>query len=348
LLSLGQNSFSPLSKNTSSDPPSSNMPVASSSRRQRRLVRNRDPSSDAIEEDGPIQHSAEEDVEEDEDEDAGVRSKALKVKREKGLLDAGLGDIEDQPVDRTAMPKLGGMASDWASIRGVHTNSYNLAKDVAASFAEFAEGDEGEKTLVEIDQIMRRLIDTEAVLVSHENVLKDIQAQVATESITDIIKRYDEGCTVKAAEYEKKTSRQKYAKHDDYLKFKQAIFEIQNRDTPMPPINDFIPAETGDNSDDEDDIQVGGVTQDYKDPLTLTIFVDPYTSQVCGHSFSKESIMSYMSGKRSVKCPATGCDKTFYTNDLKPNKELAKKAKEAARRERMRDEEDSDEDEVIE
>ncbi len=77
--------------------------------------------------------------------------------------------------------------------------------------------------------------------------------------------------------------------------------------------------ETGDNSDDEDDIQVGGVTQDYKDPLTLTIFVDPYTSfvqpalifffllmfvtsdsQVCGHSFSKESIMSYMSGKRSV------------------------------------------------
>lgn len=39
-------------------------------------------------------------------------------------------------------------------------------------------------------------------------------------------------------------------------------------------------AESGDDSDDEDDVQIGGVTQDYKCPLTLTIFVDPLTSCV--------------------------------------------------------------------
>lgn len=37
-------------------------------------------------------------------------------------------------------------------------------------------------------------------------------------------------------------------------------------------------AEEGDDSDDDDDVQVGGVTQDYRCPITLTILVDPLTS----------------------------------------------------------------------
>ena len=36
--------------------------------------------------------------------------------------------------------------------------------------------------------------------------------------------------------------------------------------------------ESGDDSDDDDDVQVGGVTQDYKCPITLTMLVDPLTS----------------------------------------------------------------------
>lgn len=36
--------------------------------------------------------------------------------------------------------------------------------------------------------------------------------------------------------------------------------------------------EEGDDSDDDDDVQVGGVTQDYRCPLTLTLLVDPLTS----------------------------------------------------------------------
>jgi E3 SUMO-protein ligase NSE2 len=37
-------------------------------------------------------------------------------------------------------------------------------------------------------------------------------------------------------------------------------------------------AEEGDVSDDEDDIMVGGVVQDFKCPLTLTMLTDPLTS----------------------------------------------------------------------
>ena len=38
--------------------------------------------------------------------------------------------------------------------------------------------------------------------------------------------------------------------------------------------------EDGDDSDDEDDVQIGGITQDYKCPLTLTHLVNPLTSYV--------------------------------------------------------------------
>jgi len=36
--------------------------------------------------------------------------------------------------------------------------------------------------------------------------------------------------------------------------------------------------EDGDDSDDDDDLEVGGITQDYNCPLTLTTLVDPMKS----------------------------------------------------------------------
>lgn len=63
----------------------------------------------------------------------------------------------------------------------------------------------------------------------------------------------------------------------------------------MPPMTTFIEkgavcakvliganlgdySEPGDASDDDDDVEVGGVTQDYRCPLTLTPLQDPLTS----------------------------------------------------------------------
>jgi hypothetical protein len=63
----------------------------------------------------------------------------------------------------------------------------------------------------------------------------------------------------------------------------------------MPPLTDLIPkgqqiyilcslymlnygTEDGDEEDDEDDLEMGGVTQQYNCPLTLTPLVDPMTS----------------------------------------------------------------------
>ena len=45
-------------------------------------------------------------------------------------------------------------------------------------------------------------------------------------------------------------------------------------------------SEPGDASDDDDDIEIGGVTQDYKCPLTLTPLQDPMTSYASPSPFA--------------------------------------------------------------
>ncbi|CAL1713130.1 unnamed protein product [Somion occarium] len=331
------------------------MPVAGPSRR---IVRRREPSPDAIE-DEASRVASQETVEDDdmEDEDDRPRRKALKVKKEKGAFEKIenpeeiLANLGNQPLDRAALMKVGGVALDWAQIRkGPFSYTFNLIADVAPSFAEFAEGEQGEQSLADLEATMKRLIDTENELSVHETVLNELREKIALgEEVSNVVERYQTGVQEKMAEYKKRTARQKYGKHDQYNKYRQAVFEVQHPDTAMPPVTEFLPREAGDDSDDDDDIQVGGVTQDYKCPLTLTILVDPLTSSVCGHSFSANAIREYMAGKRSVQCPASGCHKMLALADLKPDQELAKKARDAARRERAREtSDDSEDDEVIE
>jgi len=99
-------------------------------------------------------------------------------------------------------------------------------------------------------------------------------------------------------------------------------------------------------SDDDDDIEIGGVTQDYKCPLTLTPLQDPMTSKLCKHSFSGAAIREYLS--HGVKrCPAAGCNKKITLADLKADKALERKAKEHARRVEMNAEDEDVDAEII-
>ena len=125
--------------------------------------------------------------------------------------------------------------------------------------------------------------------------------------------------------------------------------------------------EPGDVSDDDDDVEVGGVTQDYKCPLTLTPLQDPVTSyaptftffglsgtnntfenfrKACNHSFSRAAIREYLS-RGPKNCPATGCNKRITLADLKDDKALERRVKEHARREAMRAEDEDVDAEII-
>ncbi|EGN92140.1 hypothetical protein SERLA73DRAFT_99710 [Serpula lacrymans var. lacrymans S7.3] len=343
------------------------MPTASSSRLKSSARSRRVPSSDGIEEDGLSQQPTQDDVDEggsSSEEEQQPRRKS--VKKEKNAKKRGpqveddnedddridVRNFRDQPLDRKDGAKLHGIAQDWEMTRKqAHQGSFGLVNDVAISLADVMDGDQAEEALAEVDIIMRDLLDIEQEMISHEETLDGIYQRLSQgEAIEGVLDMYEKGVKTQLNDFRKKTSRQKYSKNERYTKFKQGVYEVQHPGEAIPPINEFIPKEDADDSDDDDDLEVGGMTQDYKCPITLTILINPVTSQICGHSFSANAIREFLGNTRKAKkCPASGCNKEISLGDLKPDKELEKKVKIAARRLR-REEDDSDEDvdEVIE
>ena len=81
--------------------------------------------------------------------------------------------------------------------------------------------------------------------------------------------------------------------------------------------------------------------------MTLRAYI--LHSKLCGHSYSAAAIREYLGRGGRKQCPATGCNKMLALSDLDVDDELARRAKEAARRERARESDDDDDDgEVIE
>ena len=57
-----------------------------------------------------------------------------------------LPDTRDHPLDRSQAMKIRAMAGDWSMTREkVHSVSYGFLREVAASVAEFTDGEKGEK-----------------------------------------------------------------------------------------------------------------------------------------------------------------------------------------------------------
>jgi len=165
------------------------------------------------------------------------------------------------------------------------------------------------------------------------------------------VDQYEKGVKKRLGEYRAQTTRQKYAKKPTYQTFREAIHEAQHPGEFIPPITEFIPKEDGDASDDDDELEVGGVTQDYKCPISLTILINPLTSKVCGHSFSAGAIRDFLGNNRTrkQKCPASGCTRQICLEDLEPDKVLEKRVKAAERRlQRQERDEGSDGGEVVE
>lgn len=115
---------------------------------------------------------------------------------------------------------------------------------------------------------------------------------------------------------------------------------------PVPHANTWFPEDTAnesagarrrrnattdhtENDDDEDEIQMTGVTFNSKCPITLQTFKEPYSNSVCSHTFEKSALLAYFNssatvfappnqprnrgqppqGVKQAKCPQTGCEK---------------------------------------
>ncbi|KAF8809574.1 hypothetical protein BYT27DRAFT_7094222 [Phlegmacium glaucopus] len=332
------------------------MPVATSSR-QKLTARRRD-SSD-IENTRPTQAN---DNEDDVSEDDRPRQK-MSVKLEKktnGKIkgkrradaddddedlgsDYGADDDDDEdridvdnfpdhPLQHADLLKLKGISKDWESMQRQTWDKWDSIKDVAAAMAEARDGDPNQESVDELDLIMREFLDVAAEMTAQSQTLDDLHQQVARgEQINNVIERYKAGLQDRLEDYAGKTTRQKYAKNPKYLEFRSSIWN-------------------GDDSDEDDDLEIGGATQNFNCPLTLTPLVNPVTSSVCKHSFSADAIRDYFkkSPGRELKCPASGCNKTFKLSDCRSDDVLAKKVRAHQRRAAAAADDHSDAEEVIE
>ncbi|KAG6890782.1 hypothetical protein C0995_003212 [Termitomyces sp. Mi166 len=354
------------------------MPTATFSRKKSRKRQ----ASSEIEDDGPSLSRGAEQVE-DDDEPRGRRVKKEKkpnmtAKKERVRHDESEHDgdnederidvenFRDQPLSRVDVTKLQGLSRDWNMVAEQVKPNWGVVGDVAVALADYGEGKEVEHGLVELDKLMKGLIDISAEMHAHEKVLEDLAQKIGQgEVLEDFIDLYISNVKQRKEKYDKMTSRQKYAKSQEYASFKNGIYEVQHPGSAIPPITEFIPKEDGDDSDEDDDLEMGGVSQNYNCPITLTLLVDPVTSyvvralkvytcsyanstssDVCQHSFSKAAIFQSFRGSETIKCPASGCTKKFTRANLKPNKALAKRVKAYERRAR-RAAEDDDAEEII-
>ncbi|KAJ3504863.1 hypothetical protein NMY22_g17778 [Coprinellus aureogranulatus] len=343
------------------------MPVSS-----RRKPTNRRMNSEDIEEERPTQDHPMEGVE--SDEDAAPRSSAKKgkattksssqKKREKKEPQAeddasdddeviDVNSFTDQPVPKTQAQYLKGLAEDWRASDLMIRQNWSVLQKIGEGLADIVDGDEEPEEITELDNIMRELIDISAEFQSSHRTLEELHQKIVVndEEVADLKLHYTEGYTKRNEEYAKKTTRQKYAKVPEYIDFKSAVWNAMHPDTPMPPLTNLIEKEAGDESDSDDELEMGGQTQDYKCPITLGLLKDPLTATGCKHSFSAEAIRETFAGKGKgalIPCPAAGCRQRISYEMCKPNAQLAKRVKAYERRiARQEEQEHSDVEEVI-
>ncbi|KAJ7069884.1 zinc-finger of the MIZ type in Nse subunit-domain-containing protein [Mycena amicta] len=336
------------------------MPIATKTTNRRKKQR-QSSESDIEQDNGTQRTKGHDDIDDDDD------SLARPVKHEKGKKkakteeqhtppeeddDDDVIDIDNfpaQPLTRADCQKLKGLSDDWNNVSGTLHGVSDMLGSTGSALVD-SESDELEESLAQLDHLMRDFIDVGAMITSHGKALNDIaQGVFRGEEITDVKDRYLQLIDAANAKYDANTSRQKYAKNEDYTSFKQAVWEAQKPGEAMPPITVLVDHEDGDDSDDDDDIVIGGATQDFKCPLMMTTLNDPYTSTVCKHSFSRNAITEFFNNSsRAKKCPTAGCSKEFTLAQCRPNPQLAKKIKDQERRIRMQQQASDDDDEVIE
>ncbi|KAL0580992.1 hypothetical protein V5O48_000986 [Marasmius crinis-equi] len=348
------------------------MAIASSSRRK---ASRREPTSD-IDEDAPADNSrmqVDDDVDEEEDEEEQSRRTTKKgVKQTQKASTKGKGraetdeededgenhdddedddsviDVEnfpDHPLEKSiGIEKLKGFSSEWNQLANAIEGAESAVEAIALALAESIDGDAAEKEILGIEATLKHLIDVENEVKLQQKLLSDLAQTVATQDVSDIMNRYITGSKEQKKHYKEMTTRQKYAKHATYKTFKESLHAVDHPGEAMPPITDFIPEESGDQDDEDEEIEVGGVTQDFKCPITLRELQDPVTSSICGHSFSRDALRELFANERGgKKCPASGCNKSFRFADCASNKLLAQRMRIHAKRQKEKNAVSADE-----
>ncbi|KIY44809.1 hypothetical protein FISHEDRAFT_77219 [Fistulina hepatica ATCC 64428] len=258
-------------------------------------------------------------------------------------------NLVDQPLTANEYKTLKNLAGDWTMLANKILQCSDTVRDVAVSLAENTEGDEQAEGIETLDHLMRDLIDVSREMGCNCTALNELHDTMdGGEKISNIVERYQSETSRLIEEYKGKTSRQKYAKSNDYFQFREGIYEVTNPGEGIPPLSMLIPKEDDDESDDDDDLEIGGVQQTYQCALSLKPLTDPLTSRSCKHSFDRAAITDMIRQSRgNVRCPAAGCNKMLTMDIMEENKDLARATQRFQKRQRRHAAEESDDAEEI-
>lgn len=274
----------------------------------------------------------------DEDEDEGG-SEGNEHEQEQQTNEQQATEPGPQPLGPSSSMALKALIKDYDEGLLSVDATRQIISDAAVEWAAVTQNPGKKGDL--LDRDYRELIDTEEEMRTRREALKAISNAVASgQAVFDAVEQYKIQVKRALTAYHQKTMRQKYLNHKGYNDFHQCVWEAWN-DEAMPPLQDRFPAEVGD-EDEDDDIAVGGVKEDFKCPLTMALLDCPVTSAGCGHSYSKDAISGYLEQcqrrRERPQCPRAGCEKTISASTLRDDRDLEKRVRRHKRRLEQREE----------
>ncbi|KAI1429733.1 zinc-finger of the MIZ type in Nse subunit-domain-containing protein [Xylaria sp. FL1777] len=156
-----------------------------------------------------------------------------------------------------------------------------------------------------------------------------------------------------AADYATRSLEQRYAVDNDYIGFKRlwwdAVHSVDGK--PLPDASRWFVGNNAGGDDDEDDEEEDLVIAEEHIsiycPLSMVVMGEPYTSNVCKHTFNKPAIVQFLRAQPGHKatCPQTGCDKDISLKDFYDDQVMLRRIKREQAEKERRDVEDEEEDE---
>ncbi|KAJ1882899.1 hypothetical protein H4R99_001231 [Coemansia sp. RSA 1722] len=213
--------------------------------------------------------------------------------------------------------RLQGVRNDIQNASDIIDQAMRFCTVAALDLEGFKETD-GVK---QMDTVLRSLIDTQHHLAMDNTLITRAATQLDSESAEAVYSRkYESECK----KYRKKSEAEKYGKSEAYRNFRQQLWDLTHEGEAMPGL--FSGGGADDDDEDDDDLVIAGTKVTYKCPITATWLIEPMTSKVCKHSYSREAILGYIRSQRgSGACPVGGCVHRITAKDLFADSVLERK-----------------------
>lgn len=102
----------------------------------------------------------------------------------------------------------------------------------------------------------------------------------------------------------------------DYRDFRERLWEVNHDDEELPPLS---------GGSEDDDLMVAASRQTLICPLTQTIYSRPVTNPTCGHTYSRDAIVTMARSGGSIPCPLHGCNAHVIVSRLHANEAIERR-----------------------